>query len=107
MAEQHLEDLEHALAQHGWQTTEAMETPGVRRWGISGSWEITRGVCKLFLDFEGGDADGVVTYPLERAYACHVRGRERLSIYFHKRASPAWRQDLRTFVASLDHLIRG
>jgi hypothetical protein len=107
MAEQHLEDLEHVLAQHGWQTTDTMETPGARRGGISGSSEITRGACKLFLDFEGGDADGVVTYPIERAYACHVRGQKRLGIYFHKRANPAWRRELGTFVASLDHLTRG
>jgi len=107
VSEQHLEDLEHALAQHGWRATDAMETPGARRWGISGSWEIARGACRLFLDFEGGDADGAVTYPIERAYACRVREREQQSIFFKKRSTRAWRDELDAFVASLDRLTRG
>ena len=106
MAEQHLNDLEHALAHHGWRATDTMETRGARRWGISGSWEIVRGARKLFLDFEGGDADGLVTYPVERAFSCHVRGQEQLSIYFEKRTNRAWRQELDSFVAALDHIVR-
>jgi hypothetical protein len=104
MAEWHLHDLEHALTQHGWRTTDADETPGDREWGISGSWELARGASKLVLEFEGGDADGVITYPIVRAYACHVRGREGLSIYFRRRSNPAWRQELDAFVTSLDDL---
>jgi hypothetical protein len=107
LAEQHLADLEHALRQHGWQTTDTMETPGARRWGHSGCWELTRGGCTLLLDFEGGDFDGVVTEPAERAYACHVRGHPHLGVYLKKRSAPTWRHELDTFVASLDDLARG
>jgi hypothetical protein len=106
MAEWHLHDLEHALTQHGWRATDTMEAPGALEWGISGSWEIERGASELVLDFEGGDGDGVITYPIEQAYACHVRGAERLSLYFRRRSNPAWRQELDAFVTSLDDLGR-
>jgi hypothetical protein len=108
MAEQHLADLEHVLTQQGWQTTDTMETPGALRWGHSGSWEITRGGCKLFLDFEGGDIfDGVVTEPVERAYGCHVRGHSHVNVSFKKRSVPGWRHELEAFAASLNDLARG
>jgi hypothetical protein len=104
MAEWHLHDLEHALTQRGWRTRDAMEAPGAREWGISGSWEIARGSSRFVLEFEGGDGDGVSTYPIEQAYGCYVCGRERISLYFRRRSNPAWREELDAFVTSLDDL---
>jgi hypothetical protein len=77
--------------------------PAMRR-GSPDHGEIERGASKLVLDFEGGDGDGVITYPIERAYACHVRGVERLGVYFRRRSNPTWRQELDAFVSSLDDL---
>jgi hypothetical protein len=78
--------------------------PGARKWRISGSCEIQRGASKVVLDFEGGDGDGVITYPMEQVYACHVRDRKHLSLYFRRRSNPAWREELAAFVMSLNGL---
>lgn len=104
MAEWHLHDLEHALTQRGWLTTDTMEAPGARKWGISGSWEIERGGSRFVLDFEGGNGDGVVTYPMEQAYGCHIRERKDLGLYFRRPSNPAWREELTAFVTSLNDL---
>jgi hypothetical protein len=105
MAEQHLRDLEHALAQRGWDATDMDATPGSDDWGISGTWAISRGHHRIWLDFDGRDADGLITYPMGRAFACHVRGHPEIEIWFRKRsAKSSWRADLESFVASLDAL---
>ena len=107
MAEQHLRDLESSLVQRGWHVVEDPKPPGADRWGISGSWSITRGETHLRLDFEGRDADGLVTHPLERSYACHVHEHPETELWFRRRShESSWRSDLRRFVATLDDLAR-
>ena len=105
MAEQHLHDLDAALEQRGWRIEQDAGPAGSYRWGISGTWVIARGAARLHVDFEGADADGVDTYPLERAYACHVRESPATKLYFGRRSrASSWRADLRSFVHSIDDL---
>jgi hypothetical protein len=41
---------------------------------------------------------------MEQVYACHVRDRKHLSLYFRRRSNPAWREELAAFVMSLNGL---
>jgi hypothetical protein len=102
VAEWHLRDLQHALEQRRWAVVS--ETRWGDRWGISGSWEIERGIDRLWLDFQGGDyGGGLVTHPLESAHACEVRGMSSTSLYFRKRRSlELWRADLQRFLDAVD-----
>lgn len=105
MAEWHLDELEQRLTQRGWSLVHESR-PGYR-WGISGSWEISRGDQRVVLDFEGANGGlGTETYPMERAYACHVRSNPSVSVYFGKKSSKVWPKELDAFIASLDDLGR-
>jgi hypothetical protein len=98
LAEWHLDELTHRLAQRGWEVHESRES---LRWGHSGSWEIVRGDERHVIDFYGGDGHGVDTYPIEGAYACRLRDRPTISLYFARRGS-SWAGKFDAFVAALD-----
>jgi hypothetical protein len=102
VAHWHLHELEERLARRGWQVREVRRGES-DRWGLSGSWELVRGERRVWLDFKGGDADGLTTHPIEHAYACELRDQPAVSIYFAKKKSiAAWRAELAEFVQSLD-----
>lgn len=69
---------------------------------ISGSWQIQRSTRKrpLHVDFEG--LDDMQTLPMDRAYACHVRERRKLSLYFSRQRT--WDVGLKTFISELDKM---
>ena len=100
--EWHLDDLEHALTQRGWRLLQVTPRDETDRWGWSGSWEVQRGDSTVALDFEGGDANGLNTYPIEKAFAVKLRGRDEVSLYLRRRRSEEWQRELTMFVVSLD-----
>lgn len=107
MADWHLEEIKNALERVGWRFV--AEHPG-DEYRISATWEFSRGHtdANLFIDFDG--LDDMITLPIEKSYACSVRGTPRLSLYFSKRGgsgSPArerWRDSLNLFVEKIGKL---
>lgn len=98
MANWHIEDLYDALAARGWSITEH-PGDGLR---VSGTWEVQRSTWEppLHIDFDG--LDDLRCLPMAEAYACRVRGRLSLSLYFGRKGS-TWRDNLREFVDAIDH----
>lgn len=99
MAERHLRDLESALSRRGWRIVQVL--PG-DDYAISASWEVQRSTREpsVVIDFGGMDKSGDFCHPLERAYACEVRGRYEISLFFGK--GPRWKEELDAFVAALE-----
>ena len=97
MAQWHLDSLRDALGKRGWDVIG--EIAG-NDYNISGSWQIQRSIKRppLHIDFEG--LDDMQTLPMARAYACRLRERSKLSLYFGKQR--AWKSGLRTFISELD-----
>ena len=104
MPESHLRSLRNALERRGWKIV--AERPG-NDYDISATWEIrrsTKGPVQ-HIDFEG--LDDLQVLPLNRAYACGVRGNEKVGLYFRRpgtRGSPRrtrWTQDLERFINRL------
>ena|SRR2546428_11882320 len=108
MSHQHLTALEQALGRKGWRIIAIH--PG-NDYNISASWEIRRRLSQesLFVDFYGLSEDGDICLPLAESYACYVRGREFLSLYFRKvnRSRLLWRRELKDFIQGLDSLAEG
>jgi hypothetical protein len=106
VADWHLQELERQLGRRGWEIREVRRSEN-DMWGRSGSWELVRGDQRLWLDFTGGDADGVITHPIEHAYGCDLRGRAGIGVYFaRKKSTAAWRAELDAFVTALDAVTR-
>src|SRR5436190_22721353 len=97
MAQWHLASLKEALGKAGWHVTE--ELPG-NDYDISGSWRIQRGNEKgsVHIDFDG--LDDMEALPMTRAYACRLREKSGLSLYFGKQRS--WEAGLAAFISALD-----
>jgi hypothetical protein len=100
MADWHLRDLRNALEQRGWRLLSEEDGDGTR---ISGTWLLAR-ESELRIDFDGIDV--LDALPMEKSYACSVRGGGE-SLYFRRFGADAdahsrWKLDLARFVASLD-----
>ena len=99
MAQWHLDGLRDALSKKGWDVV--AELAG-NDYDVSGSWQIQRSTKQLplHIDFEG--LDDMQTLPMERAYACRLRERSKLSLHFSRQRT--WDAGLRTFVSELDKI---
>ena len=102
MAEWHLRDLRNSLEHRGWQLVAEEEGDDLR---VSGTWLMSREV-EIRIDFDGFDERGC--FPIERSYACSVRG-SGLCLYFRRygadsAAHARWKRELSAFVNSLDGL---
>ena len=104
MSKPHLRELEQALARKGWQLVAVH--PG-DNYQVSATWEILRSSRqpRLFIDFDGMDADGDFCLPLEEGYGCQVRGRKDATLYFRRvnKSRAIWEQELAAFVDALDN----
>lgn len=98
VANWHIENLYDALAAKGWRIE---EQPGDDL-QMSGTWQLQRSTREppLHIDFAG--LDDLRCLPVEEAYACRVRERPGLSLYFGRKGSTS-RENLREFVDALDH----
>ncbi|MFV0680518.1 hypothetical protein [Ottowia sp.] len=104
MAQWHLDELHAALARRGWVVGACVGDGHA----ISATWALQRAgdPRRIYIDFEGLDERG--SLPVERCYACAVRGTD-LSLYFRRRgadvrAQARWSDELRAFVADLDQV---
>ncbi len=101
MAEWHLRDLENALTRRGWRTVQILPGDDYR---IAATWEIQRSTRApgVLIDFDGMDKSGDFCHPIERAFGCEVRGRDKLSLFFGK--GDLWREELSAFVTALEEV---
>lgn len=98
LAQWHLDALKTALSGQGWRVT---EKPGNGR-DIAASWELQRGndARRPVLDFQG--LDDMNTLPIERAYACTLRG-TTTSLYFGRKGDGTnWTEQLAAFVRQME-----
>jgi hypothetical protein len=96
VADWHLAELDDALRAAGWTIADFLPGDGYR---TSAVWVITRGRRQKRLAFEGLTEEGVAL-PIEHAYACKVEG-NRGALYFSRKTSRRWRNELEQFVAAL------
>src|SRR5437764_4859629 len=103
MSPPHLRALREALARKGGRVVGAHPGDDYR---TSASWEIERSnrAPKLFLDFEGMDKSGDYCLPLQKSYACQVRGRPAACLYFYRfnRSRGLWERELTAFLEALE-----
>src|SRR5215468_10929169 len=99
MGDTHLNELRTAIEQKGWHLLSGEEGDGYR---ICGAWRIQRRtrVPPTEILFEG--LDDMRTLPVERAYACAVKGHENIGLYFG--SMKEFRKALPAFVRALDTL---
>src|SRR5262245_57077605 len=99
MGDTHLQELRTALEQKGWRLLSQTEGDGYR---ISGVWRIQRSTRREPSEilFEG--LDDKQTLPVERAYACEVKGHKEISLYFGSMKEFA--KALPAFIRALDVL---
>ena len=99
MSDAHLRELRRALEQKGWRVLSEEEGDGYR---VSGVWRIQRSTREepAELLFEG--FDDIRVLPVERAYACEVRGHKEIGLYFG--SMKEFRKALPAFVRGLDVL---
>jgi hypothetical protein len=99
VAEWHLEELRSALERRGWRI---VEHPG-DDYRVSGSWELRRSgdAEARWIDFDG--LDDLQTLPMDRSFACRVRGSASVSLYFRRaRSNDLWTKELATLVQALE-----
>ncbi|MEQ4618411.1 MAG: hypothetical protein ABN482_10220 [Corticimicrobacter sp.] len=100
----HLRQLQDALVRRGWTVIEYLR--GDPAFDVQGaaSWAIQRDESRpaLLLDFAGFGSMGE-DIPLDRSYACAVRG-TAISLYFSRvnRSQDTWQRDLAGFIDALD-----
>jgi hypothetical protein len=103
MSRPHLRALEAALARKGWRVVAIH--PG-NDYDITVTWEVRRSASEpsLFIDFYGLRLDGDGCLPLEESYACTLRGRSSVDLYFRRvnKSRELWQQDVAQFVRALD-----
>ncbi len=104
MSISHLKSLEQALAQRGWRIVAVHPGDGIR---ISASWEVERSTQQAshFIDFDGMEPMGRYCLPLEESYACRLRRRNDISLYFRRKIvsrQEHWTTELETFLDALD-----
>lgn len=99
MGDTHLKLLEQRLEEKGWSIVDRGSGDGYR---VSGSWTIQRSKKKegIVLEFDG--FDDMKTLPLEKAYACAVKGKNDESIYFG--SMKEFEKKLPSFLEELDLL---
>jgi hypothetical protein len=100
----HRNELRSALTTRGWkviaerQRGDDDDVPG------AATWEIQRGDAgpTVEIDFAGFGAMGE-DIPLEQSYACTLRGRQDIGLYFWRinRSRERWLRDLWAFVDAL------
>lgn len=97
MGDTHLHELRNALEGNGWSLVTEEEGDGYR---ISAVWRIQRStrIEPTQLLFEG--LDDLRTLPIEQAYACEVKGRKDVSLYFG--SMKEFRKALPKFISALD-----
>jgi len=96
----HLDALEQALIQSGWQ----VETVPDENYPLpDGVWSLTRGEEVLFLEFDYLDGDGRYLTSIDQTYGCSIRDRVDSSCYFYRKSSGQWEKSLQAFIASLDN----
>ena len=109
MAYGHLDELRVVLERCGWRLIEDRSGDDYR---IAVPWVVER-TCRgpnVILDFDG--LDDLQVLPLDKAYACHVRGNRALALYFSRRGvkgsskRSSWKEELRDFVDSLGRLVQ-
>ena len=91
---EHLELLRNALERSKWLVVN--ELPG-NDYDISAYWEVARpnGIPKFTIAFLG--IDDLKTLPIEKAYGCHVVGRENIGCYFG-RVNKSYKEELDNFI---------
>lgn len=97
VAKWHIEELHDMLSAKGRRMTECPRDG----YQVAGSWEVQRSTREqsLYIDFAGqGD---MRCLSMEEAYACRVKSRPNLSLYFGRKG-PSWNQELREFVDALN-----
>ena len=97
MADWHLLQLEDRLRMVGWTVTDVLPGDGYR---TSAVWVVRRGREERRIAFEGQTEQGSAL-PLERAYGCNVEEADA-DLYFGKKSSSRWRDELAHFVATLN-----
>lgn len=99
----HLQALEDALARRGWRKVAIHPGDDYR---ISGTWEMHRSGSDepILIDFAGMARDGMSCLPLQESFACEVRGRTSVSLYFRRvnRSRELWQRELAKFVQKLE-----
>ena len=97
MSIEHLEKLRNSLESSHWVVHE--ELPG-DDYKISAYWKVSRpnGDSAFNLAFEG--FDDMRTHPIEKAYGCHVVGKEEIGFYFGK-LGKSFPNELSKFIESL------
>ena len=100
----HLNELRAALAGRGWRVV-AERLRGEDNVQGAATWEVRRGNAGplVLIDFAGLGGMGE-DIPLEQSYACYVRGRRNVALYFRRinRSRELWLHDLDAFVDSLE-----
>ena len=101
MAQWHLDDLRRTLERSGWRIVAELPGDDIR---ISGSWRLerSRDPSVIMIDFEGMDGTGLRCLPMNKSYACRIRGTQH-TLYFGRRSRPKsrararWLQALASF----------
>jgi hypothetical protein len=107
MSLSHLNELRAALNERGWKIVAERRREDDDDIRCGATWEVVRangGVSPLLLiDFDGCDWWGN-DLPLEKCYACYVRGRRGVSLYFRRinRSRKLWLRDLAAFLDALE-----
>jgi hypothetical protein len=103
MSQSHLKELRSALTEHGW-TIVAERLRGDEDVQGAATWQVTRdGGPVVMIDFAGFGGMGE-DISLDQSYACQVRGRSEIGLYFRRidRSRTLWLRDLAAFTEALD-----
>ena|SRR5438132_8935710 len=102
MGDTHFDELRKALERRGWKVISEEDGDGYR---ISRVWRIQRSSRAEVTDilFEG--FDDLQVLPMPQAYACRVKDRKDISIYFG--SMKEFRKALPGFISGLDILEDG
>jgi hypothetical protein len=105
MSLSHLKELRAALENHGWKIVAERLREEDFDVGGAATWEVRKSDkgSSVLIDFAGFGSLGE-HIPLEKSYACHVRGRSDVDLYFWRinRSRERWLRDLASFVTSLE-----
>ena len=102
MSQVHLDDSRNALERSNWLVVE--ELPG-DDYRISATWIVQRpdGSDSFHIDFCG--LDDMNTLPIEQAYACKVREKSEIGVYFARKGK-SWPEELTKFIAGVNSWTR-
>jgi hypothetical protein len=108
MSDSHLKELRTTLAEYGWRIV-AERLRGEDNVQGAATWQVTRDdVPAVLIDFAGFGTMGE-DIALEESYACNVRERSDVGLYFRRvnRSRALWLAELTAFVEALSKTVDG